>query len=274
MKIQYNAFYRPSFNSGLTEDIKRSVSAVNTAELESQWQKYYKVGTDFANNKSLAACFTFVMSLCQEAYLKYSLPFAYLPPKIRIFKPERLEEHMNKACLGFCITDTDKILKDEPPIELCSIFYRNLLDDITYLNILAEKDYQFQRASSNNFLSSMMHEWFHNIHLNLIFYKRGYESNCAYGQEVYKNIKIPKKEGLKRINFLIHDEITNSEKKQIEKSLGQYAYKTRMELFSESMVKLMTDVIAPDTMSLKQNPLDNLKKMPKFIQKFIKQEIE
>ena len=91
---------------------------------------------------------------------------------------------------------------------------------------------------------------------------------------MYKKNKKTKKEGLKRINFLIHDEITNSEKKQIEKSLGQYAYKTRMELFSESMVKLMTDVIAPDTMSLKQNPLDNLKKMPKFIQKFIKQEIE
>ena len=61
---------------------------------------------------------------------------------------------------------------------------------------------------------------------------------------------------------------------KINKTLGAYASTSKAELFPEVMTKLFTDSINSDNLSLKSNPLDGLYKYPRFVQRFIKGELE
>lgn len=271
MKIQNS--YGLNFKSGLTDVIKREVKTIDTAVIENQWHDICGVDANFAGNKALAACFTYVLNICQDAFNKFSLPFNYLPPRIRVFKPDDLIEPIESNCLGFCITDTDKVLKNEPPFELCSVFLKNQPDDIEYIDNLSEKGFNSGKSSSSHFLAHVLHEWMHNIHLNLIFYKDGYDGKCAYAQEVYNN-KNFFPHGLEKLDWLEKDKFTSKQKKMVKENIGSYAATSKIELFPEVMVKLITGVIDADTMTLKQNPLDSLKTLPKFVQSFIRKELD
>ena len=262
-----------NFQSGLTEAIKHEVKTIDTKALETQWLDVCGVDAKFADNKALASCFTYILNLCQDAFNKFSLPLNYLPPRIRVFEPDELIEPVEKNCLGFCITDTDKVLKNEPPFELCSVFFKNQYDDFDYIDNLSELGRKKSKSSSSHFLAHILHEWMHNIHLNLIFYKNGYEGKCPYAKEVYNN-KFFFPHGFEKIKWLEKDKFTSRQKKIIKETIGSYAATSRLELFPEVMVKLITGVIDSNTMTLRQNPMDNLKTLPGFVQSFIKKELE
>ena len=272
MKIADNMPLKPNFKSGLNPKIQREIVNLDVNKLESLMRDDYGIDAVFRQNKAIAGGFAYIINLCSEAYQKYSLPFNYFPPRIRVFEPKDLAFKLDEHVSGFCTQDTGKVLETESSFEPCSIFIKNVPDDIKKIDEQQERKYRKKYSSSPHFLSTFLHEWMHNIHTNIIFYKYGYDGDCSYADALY-NHNQQTRSGLKKIEE--NDKRFGFLKNlKIKRSFGYYASTSKAELFPEVMVKLITESIDPKTQSLSQNPIDKLKEYPKFIQKFIKNEIE
>lgn len=274
MRISNDINKHAVFKAGLTPQIRREISKLDTKALEREFAEA-NVDCFLKENKSIGGILAICINLLEDAYKKYSLPFMYLPPSIYVYDtPELIQTEPNdETYTGFCITDAKEVIKDQKPFDVSAVFIKNQLDDIDYINDLAEKSYGKNVASSDHFTHFIMHELFHAIHLDSIFRNEGYEGQSPYAKELYKNPYIKNPKGLLKIDIL-NTKIFPLRKGKIENSVGRYAATSRMELFPEVMTKMLTDSINSENLSLDSNPMDLLKNYPKFIQKFIKRELE
>ena len=46
-------------------------------------------------------------------------------------------------------------------------------------------EFKNKNRSSSHFLSEIIHEWCHNLHLDLLYKKYGYSGECSYGKQCY-----------------------------------------------------------------------------------------
>ena len=275
MRISNNLEKHAVFKAGLTPQIRREIGKINTSSLEKEFAKL-NVECHLKDNQALGGILAYSANILEEGFNKYSLPVIYLPPSIYVYNNSELidKELTSDKTTGFCITDADKIIENEAPFDISSVFIKNQPDNIDYLDKLAENAYNEKFSASAHFLQYIFHELFHAIHLDLIFKKDGYNGESPFGKELYKNpyIKYPK--GLYTVESLNSPISSMYKKYMIKNNLGAYASTSKTELFAEAMTKLFTDSINSDEMTLKNNPLDNLKNYPKFIQRFIKRELD
>ena len=274
MRISNNLEKHAVFKAGLTPQIRREISKLDTNFLEKEFAKL-NVECSLKDNQAIGGILAYSANILEEGFNKYSLPVIYLPPSVYVYDNSELidEEPEPDETMGFCIEEADKIIKGEPSFDTTSVFIQNQPDDIDYLDKLAEDSYKSNFSASAHFMQYVLHELFHAVHLDLIFKRDGYNGKSPYGKELYKNpyIKCPK--GLYTMDTYSLPIKSDYMQKTIKDSLGKYASTSKAELFAETMTKLFTDSIDSDEMALKNNPLDKLKNYPDFIQKFIKREL-
>lgn len=259
-----------SFAAGLTNKIRTDISRINVLKTEQDFADL-NVICNFKNNKSIAAMSVYASNLLLEAAEKFRLPFQILPPNIRAFDLSELIEPVEENCTGFCLTESDNIIKKLPAFETASVFYRNNPDNIDFYDNIAENSHKFGFSASGHFLSKILHELFHSIHINLIYNEFGYEGNCPLTKEIFnKGIKHPC--GLKKVHEM-NTAFNKENTELIKKSVGNYAAQSKMELFSEVLTKITTDCI-DDEMSLTSNPIEKLGNYPEPINMFIKNELK
>ena len=250
------------FKSGISPKIKKAIQEIKIANIENAFKKDYGVDANFGENKICTFGFASVINIIEECCEKFKLSFFALPPKIRAFK--RIDLKDTKLPNNFCITDTRCVLRQEPPFELRSIFV-NMSDNILEFDNLLDVQYMAKKRSSSHFLSEYIHEWMHNIHLDLIFNKYGYEGNCPYAKSLYPSNGAT---GLKKVSEMSVP-LENSIRKNAQDAFGSHSQISKLELFAEGMTKLITDSIDKKTLSVRKNPLDGLNKLPKNIADFI-----
>ena len=274
MRISNDIQKHAVFRAGLTPQIRREISKLDTKALEREFADI-NVECKLKDNKALGGIIAFCTNILREGYEKYSLPVSYLPPSIYVYNNDELINAFDTNTItGFCITDVDTVIKDQKPFDVSSVFIKNQTDDIDIIDSLAEVSSKIGLSASNHFIKYVMHELFHAIHLDLIFERDGYEGESPFAKQLYQNPYIIYPKGLHTVDKMQEPIKSLYKKNKINKELGSYASTSKAELFPELMTKLFADSIDSDNMSLKSNPMDLLKNYPIFIQRFIKHEIE
>ena len=271
MRISNELNKHAVFKAGLTPQIRREISKIDTKALEKEFAEI-NVDCRLKENKAIAGIIAICTNLLNDGYEKYSLPVSYLPPSIYVYNTKELIKP--EICTGFCISDARKVLKNEKPFDVSSIFIKNQKDSLDEIDNLSELDYLSKLHTSNHFIQYVLHEFFHAIHFNSIFQRFGYEGESPFAKELYKNPSIEHPQGLHAIDKLSHPMISLYKNFSIYKNFGLYSTISKIELFADAMTKMFTDSINPDNLSLDLNPMDLLKNYPKFVQKFIKKELE
>ena len=255
------------FKSGLTYNLVKEIRSIDIAKTQRDFATM-GVDADFRSCKTICANFVMAANTLSDIAGRYKLPFNFVPPAIRVFKPEELEDESYNA-IGFCNIDTKKILKDEFPFIGTSVFINinnnNMLKN--ELNAIWEKTVMNWRSSSH-FLYTTLHELFHCIHENLILTKMGYEGECPVLKAKY---------GRKNANGLSYMETKSNlpdvpDSDILTEQIGRYAANSfsLMEIFSELMTKITVEAL-DKKVNVVKNPMDNL---PKKLPDFYKKEIE
>lgn len=266
MKISDNTI---NFKSGLTQNVRRLIKNSDSKAIESAFGNY-GVDAKFDNNKILASFFAITLNIFEELSEKYKLPFSALPPRIRAFSRKDLIKKTFSDC--FCLPDSGEVLKKELPFELRSIFIKKE-SNLTVADKKVETAFLQGERSSSHFLSNTIHEWSHNIHLDLIYKKFGYDGICPFGKELYPKF-FPL--GLKLVEHYGNWKPNRKIQSEIQRDLGEYAAKanSKMEIFAEGITKLIADSLDETTLAVKQNPLDKLKNFSKSVRKIIENTLE
>ena len=150
--------------------------------------------------------------------------------------------------------DTKKVLKSEPPFELKSIFFQQHKLSVNDIDDITEEMHKKGINSTNHFLYEYIHEWAHNVHLDWIYNRYGYDGLCPYGRKVYQS-EHPR--GLKIVRKMHDTKFSSREKEVISSTVGTYAAESNpLELFAETMAKLICDSLDNDTLLPKKNPFD------------------
>ena len=263
MKIQSQSCNNKlNFKSGLTGKIIKDILSTNVAKIESD---FAKIGAeaDFKGKKSVCANFVYATNILYEISERYKLPFNFVPYAITVYKNNEL---INKEeFLAFAINDTGKILKNKPPYIGGSLFINDKGSGIFNNNFTITEHYILGKRSTPHFLANTFHEWFHLIHMDLIYKKYGYEGACPVLSKEYKKVGVNK--GLKKYESLDNRDCSTFPK-SFKKYIGDYAIKKNsyLEVFAELMTKITTLSLDKNLKVIK-NPLDNLpKNMPPNIQ--------
>ena len=108
----------------------------------------------------------------------------------------------------------------------------------------------------------------HNVYLNYIYSKYGYEGNCSYTKKKY--YRNDKNSGLQMLRKLTNLSFDNKENLLITDVLGKYST-TKInqyhEVFSETFTKIICDSLKG--IDIVKNPMDVLKNMPIEFRKII-----
>ena len=257
MKIKTN---NPSFKANLTKEIISLQKKIDLKLLEKTFIDNFGIDTKFNNNDN-AICFSYTLNIFEDISNNYNLFNCSYPPRIRIFDRNNL---INKNSTdSFCISNSKQILRNENVFELRSIFIKknNLLD----INQKTEKNYKNKISSSPHFLANYIHEWLHNIHLDNIYKKYGYDGNCPFAQSLYSKTKIG---GLHLLNnWTTNINMNNNIKNLAYNELGSYSTTSIMEFFAETLTKIIKQSLNKNC-ELKNNPLDKLIQFNPDLKKF------
>lgn len=262
MQVKNNTYNsNTNFYAGLNPKIRSEINNVNIKVLEKDFLDL-GIKCNFKNDKPVAGAMVTAINICQEAFKRFSLPFNYLPPSIEVYSKNELVNEEHNKYFGFCAWGNFPIIKDKELSDLGGIYINACPhnNDIAYYDKLAERDYEKGIISSNHFIGRFLHELFHNIHLNIIIDRFG--ANSCFDEKNGKVNEILEK------NMSIQDRILST------LFVGKYSSKSYLELFSEMLTKMVTDSLDYHSLELTNNPMDNLKKFPKPLQKFIKKELE
>lgn len=244
MEVKQHLKSKQTFGNGLTPKIRSAIEQVNIADIEKSFYKDYRVDAAINGSKFYAFGFAVTLNIFEELTEKFHLPFGALPPSLNVYEKKQLI--FPNFPDNFCIPKGGLILKNQQPFARRSIFMKKR-DDITKIDQEISKAYQAQKRSSGHFLSNIIHEWWHNVHL------------CSQKGKFNDNIN--------------PDRVF---RKDIQTVLGSYAANScsKMEIFAETMTKLLIQVLDSETLCITNNPLNKLANLPKSLAKFVEQELE
>lgn len=257
-----------NFKNGLSLNVIQKVNHADTNVIEKRLMQIYGIDAKFKNFKSIASCVEFTADIFQEAVDKYRLPFEHMPPSVRTFKSQEWIQYTpeDEDTIAFCMDGNERILRHDKVFRPCSIFIKRIYDDIKYINESEEETFKEKISCSAHFLRTFIHEWIHNIHTNKIYKRCGINSDCLQSDSpVNKAFDIIDSYRENRPNFF--------QRIIINHSLKKYAATNYMELMAEGLTKIIIDSLSSDYPCLIKNPMDNLKKLPSFVQKFIESEL-
>lgn len=252
-----------NFKSGLSSNIIQKCNNTSTEKVESILQQY-NIKADFENNQTVA--FSTINAIGIINNLNKKLNFLLLSiPQIGLYSKQDLI--FNFQGYGFCIPETQLVLKNKCPALTGSIFYEKE-ERIEALNSKLDMSFINKERSSSHFLSPFIHEIMHSVYLNYIYSKYGYEGNCPYTKKKY--YRNDKNLGLQMMKKLTNLSFDNQENLLINDVLGRYStIKTNQyhEVFSETFTKIICDSLKG--IDIVKNPIDVLKNMPIEFRKII-----
>ncbi len=251
MEVNFNT-NKVSFKAGLTPVLRKEIQHTDCKAVQNIIKDTFETEADFAGNKLLAKLMHDSLNICRQISEKYKLPFDIYPPKIKVYNNQELASYED-VHFGFCIGEKFKVLKKEPEYPVRSVFIKNIKDSASIFNDSVDKWYKMNIISSDSVFLPFLHELMHNIHMKLVFDKSGYDKGL---------IEMKKMSG----------QMPSFDRCIIRDEIGEYASKSKAELFPEVVSKLICESMDEDNIITK-NPMDNLKNLPEFIRSFIKNQI-
>lgn len=270
MKVQNN-IQRISFKAGLTPSIKVQAARYSAANIERLFRNE-GVNASFKNNRAIAYCCGIVNDIFETLTTKYKLPFGAKPPSVTVYNDLELINYSDTGCLGFCLPDSAKIISGKGAYEARSVFYNNeKMKTLTEMDALAESQHRSGFNSTNHFLHTIMHEWVHNIHNDLLYRVFGYDGTCPKTLQRYNTFNgvyydpNPYVSGIEHLKQMHASRYTSEQREIIKKEISEYAAGRRVrsgsiqggnpfELIAETITKEVVDVLNPDTLTVTRNP--------------------
>ncbi len=254
-----------NFKSGLNRNIVQNCRKTNISDIEMFLNNKKNISSYFQRCNTLAFLTKQTIEILDLLKEKTGAKlFNYLVPNISIYTLKKLI--FNFKGTNFCIPETQMVLKNKQNFKMGSIFFEQN-DNIEELNFQLDQSYMNNERSSSHYLSPFVHEFMHNVYLNYIYSKFGYEGHCEYTKEKYFSNK-KQNNGLmilQKLQTLTFDE---NENKIIENTIGKYATGKQNqyhEVFAETFTKLICASLSEHGMPNK-NPIELLKKLnPSFI---------
>lgn len=249
-----------NFQSGLNNNLIKQSKNVKVKKIEANFL-YNQVDTNFKDCQSIAFTADKVFQIFDNLSRKLKInTFQISIPRIQIYQKKNLI--FDFQGYGFCIPETQQILKKEFPFETGSIFFEkeNSLEEI---NQKLDESFKKEERSSSHYLAPFIHEFLHNSYINYIYTKYGYEGICPYTSKKYHNDKNCGHSIMRELQTLKFNEHEN---KIIRENLGQYATTSQNqyhEVFAETFTKLICNCLSAENSTLCSNPIDELKKLPK-----------
>lgn len=270
MKIKNNP-QRVSFKAGLTPTIKKLAAQYSAANIEYLF-KQLGVNADFKNNRAIAYCCGIVNDIFETLTNKYKLPFGAKPPSLTVYHDNDLINYADRDCLGFCLPDSARIILGKGVYEARSVFYNNeRMKTLSEMDALAEAQHRSGFNSTNHFLHTIIHEWVHNIHNDLLYRVFGYDGTCPKTLQRYNTFNgvyydpNPYVSGIEHLKRMQASRYTSQQREIIKKEISEYAAGRRVrsgsiqggnpfELIAETITKEVVDVLDPNTLMVTQNP--------------------
>lgn len=258
MKIRNDYTNGISFRAGLTREVLTAIRETDIKAAEKAFAQDLGVDANFQNSKFYTFAFQKVAGMFADMCKRFDLPFSSTPPQIRVYNSEnRVFDFIPE---NFCIYSENQVLKNESLFQPGAIFVKNR-DDVQKIN--HEYDWMFERGErcSPHFLSDVIHEWVHSLHVRNV---------C--NNEYYQKLLARKKD--KAFRDYDSFKLDRDVKRQVAKSLGRYAtfFDSKTELIAEGVTKLVTDVLNPESFLVERNPLDNINSIPAVVRKLIQKE--
>ena len=178
MKVQ-SLNNNPTFNAGLTKQMKSEISACNVENIENFFAKN-NINTDFKNNKVIAWCSLKSFQLINEFNRKFHLNLG-VPNGIFVedFKNLKNINEYSAAFTNFAPTylyrDKNLVVPEK------TIFFNTGEIDWNKLDSIADKCYERGISTTDFFLENFLHEFMHVIHETNLLKKLG-------GEEVVKRL--------------------------------------------------------------------------------------
>lgn len=255
-----------NFQSGLNKNLVRQAKNIKIKDKEAYFLSN-QIDTNFDACKPIIfttykvfQIFDTLSKKLKENIFRLSIPY------IQIYQKKNLI--FNFQGYGFCLPETQQVFKDEFPFKTGSVFFEkeNSLEE---LNNKLDESFQNGERSSSHYLAPFVHEFLHNVYINHIYNKFGYEGICPYTTAKYHNYINC---GLNIMRMLQKLKFNDFENEIIKENLGKYATTPNNqyhEVFAETFTKLICACLSANS-SLVSNPLDELKKQPKEFLAIIK----
>ena len=268
IKNNYTNF---SFKAGLTPKIKENFAKLSAPGIA---QSFRTVGVDadFGYNRPIACCCAATNDIFDCLCRNYNLPFWAKPPSIRLFNKDNVLFPDMQYTLGFCLTDSSPVLKNQPTFEVRSVFYNDKYKSLNDIDKEAENNYQIRWNSTNHFLHTYIHEWVHNIHDDMLYRTFGYDGNCPRARARYNTVNGLPYDPNPFVNGVLYltrkifpKKYTNEEREKIVKEVSHYAAGriypdgtssggNPFEVVAEYITKKVVDSLDENTLMPKRNP--------------------
>lgn len=250
-----------SFQSGLSKSLIKDCKNIDVNKVECDL--FLKnISSNLKSSKPLAFATINVVKIFES--LKHNLKinmFDITSPSIQAYKIKDL--CFNFIGYGFCLPETQTILKNENPFKTGTIFFEEE-NDIEYLNSKIDRSFQNKERSSSHYLAPFVHEFLHSAYINYIYTKYGYEGQCPYTLHKYRHKD--NNCGLKVMTYLKNLRFNDFENEIIFDNLGKYAVMSQNqyhEVFAEAFTQIICKSLSDnDSMPIK-NPLDEMKNYSK-----------
>lgn len=158
--------YEIAFSAGLTGRLLRSSKNIPASIVESILKEKYQINANFEKNDALAYSNLLCADVFKNIYDNNPTTHKYFPNSITTYQLENLLK--KKTAYNFCITQDGSVLKGKNSFKKGDLFFLDSYDSLIVQNDICEKLFSQKMASSKHFLSSIVHEWIHSIHLNNI----------------------------------------------------------------------------------------------------------
>ena len=255
-----------NFKSGLNKALIKECQSTNVRNLEKSLSSN-NIPSDFGFNKPVAFAVGKVFEIF-NLLKKQAKIFDISAPRIQAYLKSDL--NFNFKGYGFCVPETQSILKNQPPFETGSLFFQKE-NSIEEINAKLDETFSNNERSSSHYLAPFIHEFMHGIYIDYVYKKYGYEGECPYTAQKYKSSE--KDCGLKVMNILQNLQFNNCENGLIQNILGKYAATSKNqyhEVFAETFTQVICKCLSDkDSLPIK-NPLDEFKKYPKEFINIIK----
>jgi len=260
-----------SFKAGLTPSVVSNAAKYSAKNIENSFSAI-GVQADFKNNRAIAFCCGIVSDIFDVLTTKFKLPFGAKPPSITVYSDTELLNCLNKGALGFCLPDSTKIITGKGVYETRSIFYNNdMLQSLTNMDKVAEYNHNTGFNSTNHFLHTIIHEWVHNIHDDLLYKAFGYDGTCPRTLQRYNNWyglnydPNPYVSGIQHARWMQSLRYTPEQREIIKKQISEYAAGRRnfsgtiqggnpFELVAETVTKEVVNSLDSKTLMPQKNP--------------------
>lgn len=253
-----------NFKSGLNKTIVKNCVNTKASDVETLFKKS-NIESDFRQSNTVAYLVKNSVNILEILKKKTGAKlFNYSVPGIFAYTLGDLTFDFSGK--NFCIPETRKVLKDRDSFKTGSLFFESC-ESIEHLDSYTEKGFKNNIRSSSHYLSTIIHEFMHNVYLNYIYMKYGYEGSCAYTKQKYYS-----KEKQNNTYDILRDlqtrSFTDRENQIIENTIGKYAtgkLNQYHEVFAETFTKLICDSLSKKGVPEK-NPIDLLKHLnPEFL---------